>query len=73
MTTQRSIRRRSRFGATLAVTFLTTAAGFFTAASSSAASDPTFVVNSTGDAADARVDGVCATTAGMCTLRAAMT
>jgi CSLREA domain-containing protein len=34
--------------------------------------DPSFVVNSTADTADATLDGTCATSAGVCTLRAAL-
>ena len=41
-------------------------------AQTTSASNPTFVVNATGDEADAVRNGVCATASGACTLRAAI-
>ena len=61
---------RATFAVALGTTLVASAAAF--APTATAAAGATFVVNSTLDSADAKADGVCATSAGDCTLRAAI-
>lgn len=61
---------RATFAVALGTTLVASAAAF--APTASAAAGATFVVNSTLDSADVKTDGVCATSTGVCTLRAAI-